>query len=127
VRSRSGPAPGDVSQSWNPNSYVLNNPLAYVDPSGFQQEPPTEERFEIRGTGGGGEPDITYFGPPVWVVDSPGEAEDPRESAAQAGDIVTPTDVGVIGTLAGLDTDRRTRASTAPRGPAPGRAPWEPT
>ena len=22
-------------QSWNPYTYVLNNPLAYVDPSGF--------------------------------------------------------------------------------------------
>jgi hypothetical protein len=89
------------SQSWNPYSYVLNNPLAYVDPSGFQQEPPTEERFEIRNAGSG-EPDITYFGPPILVQDSPGEAEDPRESAAQAGDIVTPTDVGVTGTTAGL-------------------------
>ncbi|AUX35802.1 MULTISPECIES: RHS repeat-associated core domain-containing protein [Sorangium] len=27
-------------QSWNPYSYVLNNPLAYVDPGGFQQALP---------------------------------------------------------------------------------------
>ncbi|WP_437784549.1 RHS repeat domain-containing protein [Sorangium sp. So ce1097] len=29
-------------QSWNPYSYVLNNPLAYVDPGGFQQAPPED-------------------------------------------------------------------------------------
>ncbi|KYF95689.1 hypothetical protein BE20_04565 [Sorangium cellulosum] len=28
-------------QSWNPYSYVLNNPL-YVDPGGFQQAPPED-------------------------------------------------------------------------------------
>ena len=27
------------SQSWNPYSYVLNNPLKYVDPSGFDGVP----------------------------------------------------------------------------------------
>ena len=27
------------SQSWNPYSYVLNNPLKYVDPSGFEERP----------------------------------------------------------------------------------------
>jgi RHS repeat-associated protein len=31
------------SQSWNPFSYVLNNPLAYVDPSGFTEEAPDAE------------------------------------------------------------------------------------
>jgi RHS repeat-associated protein len=35
-------APGDA-QSWNPYSYVVNNPLAYVDPTGFQRE----ERVEF--------------------------------------------------------------------------------
>jgi len=28
-----------LGQSWNPYSYVLNNPLAHVDPSGFQEAP----------------------------------------------------------------------------------------
>jgi len=26
-------------QSWNPFAYVRNNPLKYVDPSGFQEQP----------------------------------------------------------------------------------------
>ncbi|WP_437815115.1 RHS repeat-associated core domain-containing protein [Sorangium sp. So ce1078] len=29
-------------QSWNPYSYVLNNPLAYVDPGGFQEALPED-------------------------------------------------------------------------------------
>jgi RHS repeat-associated protein len=34
------------SQSWNPYSYVLNNPLKFVDPTGFEGAPPgaTDER-----------------------------------------------------------------------------------
>jgi hypothetical protein len=28
-----------LGQSWNPYTYVRNNPLAYVDPSGFEDEP----------------------------------------------------------------------------------------
>src|SRR5690606_21305186 len=30
-------------QSWNPYSYVLNSPLVYVDPVGFQQVLPEDE------------------------------------------------------------------------------------
>jgi uncharacterized protein RhaS with RHS repeats len=32
----SRPLSGD---SWNPHSYVINNPLNYVDPSGFDPDP----------------------------------------------------------------------------------------
>jgi hypothetical protein len=32
-------------QSWNPYSYVLNNPLAYVDPTGFQDESPSGQNL----------------------------------------------------------------------------------
>ncbi|WP_437490358.1 RHS repeat-associated core domain-containing protein [Sorangium sp. So ce1014] len=31
-------------QRWKPYTYVLNNPLAYVDPGGFQQAPPEDDR-----------------------------------------------------------------------------------
>ncbi|XXX76945.1 RHS repeat-associated core domain-containing protein [Sorangium sp. So ce134] len=39
-------------QSLNPYSYVLNNPLAYVDPNGFQ-EAPAEDRDRSQGSSAG--------------------------------------------------------------------------
>lgn len=36
------------SQSWNPYSYVLNNPLKYVDPSGFWEE---SQQYSSAGSG----------------------------------------------------------------------------
>jgi RHS repeat-associated protein len=44
--------PGD-GQSWNPYSYVKNNPLKYLDPSGFQHEPPVPPAPPAPPTGSG--------------------------------------------------------------------------
>jgi RHS repeat-associated protein len=39
------------SQSWNAYSYVLNNPLKYVDPSGFEEEEKKQAREELSSRG----------------------------------------------------------------------------
>ncbi|XXY14180.1 RHS repeat-associated core domain-containing protein [Sorangium sp. So ce216] len=88
-------------QSWNPYSYVGNDPLNHVDPSGFQAEP--------EGPGGSQAPglleddgvtpspnhlQVTVRGPPPpWRTR---EAE-----AAEVGATTAPVDVGTTGTASG--------------------------
>ncbi|MGK3966026.1 RHS repeat-associated core domain-containing protein [Sorangium sp. So ce118] len=88
-------------QSWNPYSYVRNDPLNHVDPSGFQAEP--------EGPGGSQAPglleddgvtpspnhlQVTVRGlPPPWRTR---EAE-----AAEVGATTAPVDVGTTGTSSG--------------------------
>ena len=47
-------------QSWNPYSYVLNNPLAYTDPSGFEDAPQPTVTVHRDGL-----TTVTMFGPPT--------------------------------------------------------------
>jgi RHS repeat-associated protein len=75
-------------QSWNPYSYVLNNPLKYTDPSGF-----TEEAQPI--------PVVNL--PPVYITGDLGREpspEPPPPTIAVAGDTSAakaPNDVGTTG------------------------------
>src|SRR5262249_44139907 len=69
-------------QGWNPYSYVLNRPLAYVDPSGFDptsQEPKPDPKYfkdpevqRVLAAGCGG-PECTYW--------QRNQQEGPREAA----------------------------------------------
>ncbi|WP_441289865.1 RHS repeat domain-containing protein [Sorangium sp. KYC3313] len=96
-------------QSWNPYSYVLNNPLAYIDPGGFQQAPPedgarsppppgAELRWEVL--------DLAPIGLELRVAPLPKhEARadaDTNTTAAKTGGATPPSDVSVLGTSAGF-------------------------
>ncbi|XXT16045.1 RHS repeat-associated core domain-containing protein [Sorangium sp. So ce429] len=95
-------------QSWNPYSYVLNNPLAYVDPGGFQEALPEDgPRSPLPA---GAEFTSEELGlPPIeieLVLSLPGhEARsdaDTNTAAAETGGAVPPIDVSVIGTSSGF-------------------------
>ncbi|WP_437608114.1 RHS repeat-associated core domain-containing protein [Sorangium sp. So ce834] len=95
-------------QSWNPYSYVLNNPLAYVDPGGFQQALPedgarsplpagAEFRWEVL--------DLAPIGLKLSVVPSP-EHEARADAdlsivAAETGGAMPPIDVSTTGSASG--------------------------
>ncbi|WP_437877018.1 FG-GAP-like repeat-containing protein [Sorangium sp. So ce513] len=95
-------------QSWNPYSYVLNNPLAYVDPGGFQQmlpeegarSPPpsgSELRWEVL--------DLAPIGLDLRVAPSPKHGArseaDASTTAAETGGAVPPVDVSTTGSASG--------------------------
>ncbi|MFT3768646.1 MAG: FG-GAP-like repeat-containing protein [Minicystis sp.] len=107
-------------QSWNPYSYVLNNPLKYVDPSGFQEAPMVP-------------------GQPVLSVcvgrcdDTPPEPPEKDEKEADvsqsmaAGAARAPNDTGTVGTTSGggpaqppAERDALTRAGAITTGIAKG-------
>src|SRR5690606_21996591 len=99
------PAP-HFSQSWNPYSYVYNNPLAYVDPSGFDPDEPDQEPKLAPGTyvtyGKDGNPtEVVVVGDPR-QGEKTQEAADPGESASTPGEPVARVDVSIIGTLSGF-------------------------
>ncbi|WP_437730195.1 RHS repeat-associated core domain-containing protein [Sorangium sp. So ce1335] len=86
-------------QSWNPYSYVLNSPLSFVDPSGFEPEeqkvfvdPEFHDDPEVRRTlsCGGLECNHPFFK----------EVEGPRE-AAEVGAAAAPVDVSTTGSASG--------------------------
>ncbi|XXS76933.1 RHS repeat-associated core domain-containing protein [Sorangium sp. So ce131] len=87
-------------QSWNPYSYVLNNPLVYVDPGGFQEAIPEA----------GAEFAMEELGMAPIVIDVIGQLpedegradEDANAMAAETGGARPPNDVGVLGTSAGF-------------------------
>ncbi|WP_437480469.1 RHS repeat-associated core domain-containing protein [Sorangium sp. So ce1014] len=96
-------------QSWNPYSYVLNNPLAYVDPSGFQQALPEDgarsplpagAEFSLEVL------DLSPIGLELIVVPSSeheaGAGSDPNTTAAKTGGAMPPSDVSVVGTSSGF-------------------------
>ncbi|WP_437734865.1 RHS repeat-associated core domain-containing protein [Sorangium sp. So ce1335] len=95
-------------QSWNPYSYVLNNPLAYVDPGGFQEAPPEDEarspppagaelRLEVL--------DLAPIGLDLRVVPSPKHEARPDTDtntvAAETGGAMPPIDVSTTGSASG--------------------------
>ncbi|MGK4000932.1 RHS repeat-associated core domain-containing protein [Sorangium sp. So ce1024] len=93
-------------QSWNPYSYVLNNPLAYVDPGGFQEAPPedgarpppppgAELSWEVH--------DLAPLGLDLRVVPSPKHEAlpDTNTVAAETGGAVPPIDVSTTGSASG--------------------------
>jgi RHS repeat-associated protein len=87
-------------QSWNAYSYVLNGPLAYVDPSGFQDATASPPE--------GIDPQAAASGQPieVWVFgDKPSrpqqQDDEPNTDSAKIGIISVPTDLGFYGHTAG--------------------------
>ncbi|WP_438016236.1 RHS repeat-associated core domain-containing protein [Sorangium sp. So ce315] len=95
-------------QSWNPYSYVLNNPLAYVDPGGFQEAPPedgarspppagAELRWEVL--------DLAPIGLELRVVPLPKHearsGADTNTVAAETGGATPPIDVSTTGSASG--------------------------
>ncbi|WP_437813338.1 RHS repeat-associated core domain-containing protein [Sorangium sp. So ce1078] len=84
-------------QSWNPYSYVRNNPLSYVDPSGFQGEPEAPPILPIRS-----EVDPKRYS--VELFYEPREKDQRDEGphqAAELGATTAPVDVGTTGTSSG--------------------------
>ncbi|AUX49123.1 uncharacterized protein SOCE26_106680 [Sorangium cellulosum] len=95
-------------QSWNPYSYVLNNPLVYVDPGGFQEAFP--EAGARAPLAAGAEFTSEELGlPPIEIeVLAPLPGHEARHGdgantvAAETGGAVPPVDVSVLGTSAGF-------------------------
>ncbi|HSN98080.1 MAG TPA: RHS repeat-associated core domain-containing protein, partial [Candidatus Nanopelagicales bacterium] len=102
-------------QSWNAYSYVMNNPLAYVDPSGFSEEEPgirpirVVEHYNEQGVLTG--VDLIY--PPRGTTPNPPpeeagkdkdkdeSAKDPRKAAVDTGGSPVPQDFNLWGYNAG--------------------------
>ncbi|CAN97847.1 hypothetical carbohydrate-binding protein, Rhs family [Sorangium cellulosum So ce56] len=87
-------------QSWNPYSYVLNSPLNFVDPSGFEPGPPVPV-----------DPEYTKDPEVQRIIESgcmgleclktvPNLVEGPRE-AAEVGAAAPPVDVSTTGSSSG--------------------------
>ncbi|MGK3959481.1 RHS repeat-associated core domain-containing protein [Sorangium sp. So ce118] len=94
-------------QSWNPYSYVLNNPLAYVDPGGFQEALPEDgARSPLPA---GAEFTSEQLGlPPIeieLVLPIPGHEAgsdaDTNTMAAETGGAAPPIDVSTTGRASG--------------------------
>jgi hypothetical protein len=103
------------SQSWNKYSYVLNNPLAYVDPTGF-----TEDDSHAADPFPGFTMWTPWPGPPLHVTITPGIDEDaavegPLE-AAEAGASSVPLDVAATGNVAGAVPQPSPIGNALPRG-----------
>jgi RHS repeat-associated protein len=80
-------------QSWNPYSYVLNNPLAHTDPSGFE----TTDTTYSNGTR-----DVVFDPVPLLVRPpiGPPPPPPPTVGASQAGLPTVPVDMGATGNKA---------------------------
>ncbi|MGK3969858.1 RHS repeat-associated core domain-containing protein [Sorangium sp. So ce118] len=90
-------------QSWNPYSYVINNPLKYLDPSGFQEEPPAPDLSQTPGIiSDDGVVNPCLNGCEVIVRGPPRVAsvEGSRE-AAEVGAAAPPVDVSTTGSASG--------------------------
>ncbi|XXT19204.1 RHS repeat-associated core domain-containing protein [Sorangium sp. So ce429] len=94
-------------QSWNPYNYVLNNPLTYVDPGGFQEALPEDgARSPLPA---GTEFTSEQLGlPPIeieLVLPAPGHEvrsdADTNTTAAETGGAAPPIDVSTTGSASG--------------------------
>ena len=107
------------SQSRNRYAYTLNNPLAYVDPSGFSEE-------ELGGDDAGLDIDLsTYKGPFIDVIAGPGAPLDEEEpdvcTAAEVGATSAPIDVAAYGNSAGFAPEPSPTITEQPAQPSVGR------
>jgi RHS repeat-associated protein len=96
-------------QSWNPYSYVLNNPLALTDPSGFEGQPteglppPSPNPTKVTDQGNG---KTYYYGPPTAAqLEAAKAAQAAQERAdaetARESYVPLPPDMAATGTTAG--------------------------
>lgn len=95
-------------QSWNPYSYVLNSPLNFVDPSGFQGALPEDGARSPLPAGAEFTSDELGL-PPIEIElvlpSSEQEARsdaEPNTMAAETGGALPPIDVSVVGTSSGF-------------------------
>ncbi len=96
-------------QSWNPYSYVFNNPLSHVDQSGFEgDKPPIMPIGSTERVNPDGSLDVTITYPPRQPP-----KEDPKESGEQVGAFVPPVDVSTLGSSSGLVAQPVTTAPTS--------------
>src|SRR4051812_47349470 len=99
-------------QNWNPYSYVLNNPLSYVDPSGFEYgpgeaAPPPDPEYAK-------DPEVQHLQALSCrglecAPRSPKQVEGPPEGA-QNGATAQPVDVGTTGSSSGYVPQPETTA-----------------
>ncbi|MEO7590108.1 MAG: RHS repeat-associated core domain-containing protein, partial [Byssovorax sp.] len=78
-------------QSWNPYSYVLNNPLKFVDPSGFET---TDTTYSNGTRDVVFDPDLVFAPVPIGPPPPP---PSPPVDASRAGLTDAPTDLGTMG------------------------------
>jgi RHS repeat-associated protein len=97
-------------QSWNPYSYVLNNPLAYTDPSGFRDDP-------VNSTCSGSCATFVYptQGGTVTRIHVGGTAPAPRPAPPPPAPNVDQSLVG----LGAAPTDLKATGNSAPGVPSP--------
>jgi RHS repeat-associated protein len=94
-------------QSWNPYSYVFNNPLSFVDPSGFEGEDDAKKHPMPIIIGPNNTGDLVIIDHSKKALASPPDpkpdpAPDPRESGEQVGAYVPPVDVSTLGSGSGV-------------------------
>jgi RHS repeat-associated protein len=95
-------------QSLNAYSYVLNNPLSYVDPSGFEPEkPPILPIREEQWIDESGGLHVNLIYPPR---EGASPADHAPSEAAQVGAAAPPTDVDTTGSSSGYDPQPVTTA-----------------
>jgi len=105
TQARNAPSTGrgwaspSSSKHCNISAYVLNNPLSYVDPSGFEPEkPPILPIREVHRRDDSGGIHITLIYPPR---EGASPVESTLREAEQVGAAASPTDVDTTGSSAG--------------------------